>query len=199
MAARAAARAAAYRGGAFGATLARGGLFATAATSRARLLRQPAMRAAWPRALAPRSLATASGPGSGDQDEGLSEAADNLPLNEYHELVDRVFELLEDTFDAHPEVEVAVTSAGGEYDLVLSDGVFTLQMGTFGTWVLNKQAPNKQIWWSSPKSGPKRFNFDAESKSWLTTREPRQELFDLLVGEIKDEVSVDIEVSKEDV
>lgn len=26
-------------------------------------------------------------------------------------------------------------------------------------YVLNKQPPNKQIWWSSPVSGPKRFDW----------------------------------------
>lgn len=28
-----------------------------------------------------------------------------------------------------------------------------------GTYVINKQSPNKQIWLSSPISGPKRFDF----------------------------------------
>jgi frataxin len=28
-----------------------------------------------------------------------------------------------------------------------------------GTYVINKQPPNKQIWLSSPKSGPKRYDF----------------------------------------
>jgi frataxin len=28
-----------------------------------------------------------------------------------------------------------------------------------GTYVINKQPPNKQIWLSSPKSGPKRFDW----------------------------------------
>lgn len=28
-----------------------------------------------------------------------------------------------------------------------------------GTWVINKQPPNKQIWLSSPLSGPKRYDF----------------------------------------
>lgn len=37
--------------------------------------------------------------------------------------------------------------------------MLTLQLGTFGTYVINKQTPNKQIWLSSPVSGPKRFDF----------------------------------------
>lgn len=28
-----------------------------------------------------------------------------------------------------------------------------------GTYVINKQPPNKQIWLSSPKSGPKRYDY----------------------------------------
>jgi frataxin len=30
-----------------------------------------------------------------------------------------------------------------------------------GTWVINKQPPNKQIWLSSPLSGPKRYDYQA--------------------------------------
>ena len=35
-------------------------------------------------------------------------------------------------------------------------GVLTLNLGSHGTYVINKQAPNKQIWVSSPVSGPVR-------------------------------------------
>ena len=38
----------------------------------------------------------------------------------------------------------------------LSQGVLTLNLGSHGTYVINKQAPNKQIWMSSPLSGPVR-------------------------------------------
>jgi len=34
-----------------------------------------------------------------------------------------------------------------------------VDMGDKGTYVLNKQPPNKQIWLSSPSSGPKRFDW----------------------------------------
>ncbi len=32
-------------------------------------------------------------------------------------------------------------------------------MGQKGTYILNKQPPNKQIWLSSPITGPKRFDW----------------------------------------
>ena len=31
--------------------------------------------------------------------------------------------------------------------------------GGLGTYVINKQSPNRQIWLSSPVSGPKRYDF----------------------------------------
>ena len=42
-----------------------------------------------------------------------------------------------------------------EADVTLASGVLTLALpDPFGTYVINKQSPNKQIWLSSPKSGP---------------------------------------------
>jgi len=38
-------------------------------------------------------------------------------------------------------------------------GVLTLSFPPSGTYVLNKQPPNRQIWLSSPVSGPKRFDY----------------------------------------
>ena len=38
-------------------------------------------------------------------------------------------------------------------------GVLTLLFPPHGTYVLNKQPPNKQIWLSSPVSGPKRYDW----------------------------------------
>ena len=38
-------------------------------------------------------------------------------------------------------------------------GVLTLALPPAGTYVLNKQPPNKQIWLSSPMSGPKRYDW----------------------------------------
>ena len=45
-------------------------------------------------------------------------------------------------------------------------------MGENGTYVINRQPPNQQIWLSSPISGPKRYNFDLTRKKWIYEREP---------------------------
>ena len=39
------------------------------------------------------------------------------------------------------------------------------------SWVINKQGPNRQIWWSSPLSGPRRYEYEHASDRWLHTRD----------------------------
>ena len=74
------------------------------------------------------------------------------------------------TLDA---LEAALEDAPGceAFDLTHASGVFTLRVGDKGTFVLNKQAPNRQIWWSSPVTGPRRYAWDAASSRWLNTRD----------------------------
>jgi len=62
-------------------------------------------------------------------------------------------------------------------------GVLTVNLGPGrGTWVINKQRPNRQLWWSSPVSGPKRFAF--ERGAWRNTRDPDVTLVRLLADEL---------------
>ena len=44
-------------------------------------------------------------------------------------------------------------------DVTLASGVLTASIPGHGTFVINKQTPNRQIWLSSPFSGPARFDF----------------------------------------
>jgi frataxin len=45
-------------------------------------------------------------------------------------------------------------------------GVLTLKLGEGrGTYVINKQAPNRQLWLSSPVSGPVRYDLASSSSS----------------------------------
>lgn len=37
--------------------------------------------------------------------------------------------------------------------------------------MINKQVPNRQIWWSSPLSGPMRFHFRPERALWENVRD----------------------------
>ena len=79
-------------------------------------------------------------------------------LETIQDAIEEVFEDRSNLSDSEmPEVNVA-------------SGVLTLSMPPHGTWVLNKQTPNRQIWWSSPLSGPRRYEYDDEEEVWLYTR-----------------------------
>ena len=77
-------------------------------------------------------------------------------------VLDALLEAFEDLLDG-PEGE----GLGGETDATLAAGVLELRLGDRGTYVLNKQAPNRQIWLSSPISGPLRYDFCGERRMWV--------------------------------
>jgi frataxin len=58
---------------------------------------------------------------------------------------------------------------GAESDAELQGGVLTIR-DEAGTWLVNKHAPTRQIWLSSPKSGARHYAFDNESGLWKDTR-----------------------------
>jgi len=62
--------------------------------------------------------------------------------------------------------------------------------------VLNKQTPNKQIWWSSPVSGPIRFEW--VDRDWVGTRDGVK-LRELLEREVEDATGGQLEVEWEDI
>ena len=49
--------------------------------------------------------------------------------------------------------------------------MLNVTVGSEGQFVINKQAPNQQIWLSSPISGPARFNFSHEALTWTNSRD----------------------------
>jgi len=69
-----------------------------------------------------------------------------------------------------------------------------------GTWVVNKQAPSRQLWWSSPLSGPLRFdlvsNDDPEARVWHNGRRD-VELNALLRTEMDATLGVEVEVPED--
>lgn len=64
----------------------------------------------------------------------------------------------------------------------------TVNLGEHGTYVINRQTPNRQIWLSSPTSGPKRYDFVGESSGatgkWVY-RHNNQSLHELLQQEVQ--------------
>lgn len=79
-------------------------------------------------------------------------------------------------------------------EIAYSYGVLTIDLGKKGTWVLNKQTPNQQIWWSSPVSGPRRFFFSSETGKWHWTRDTEVTINHSLGQELKDASGVPVKL-----
>ncbi|XP_055488478.1 frataxin, mitochondrial [Leucoraja erinacea] len=80
----------------------------------------------------------------------------------YEKLAEETLELLYDFFEDLANQPFVPK----DYDITLVNGVLTIKLGeTLGTYVINKQTPNRQIWLSSPVSGPKRY--DWTGKNWI--------------------------------
>lgn len=82
----------------------------------------------------------------------------------FHDAAD---ELLQHALEC---VEAVVDKEGLDVDVSLADGVLTIDCGSVGVFVLNKQTPNNQIWLASPVSGPLRYDYTADGE-WLNTRD----------------------------
>ncbi|XP_068560306.1 frataxin, mitochondrial [Cebidichthys violaceus] len=77
----------------------------------------------------------------------------------YDKLAEETMDALTDYFE--DLMDEAFT--GADYDVVYSSGVLTVKVGRdHGTYVINKQTPNRQIWLSSPTSGPKRYDWTGQ-------------------------------------
>ncbi len=83
---------------------------------------------------------------------------DLISENEFHKAGDNTLEHIQDTLCP---LEESLDDAEVSY----SQGVLNVSLGSVGTWVINKQTPNRQLWWSSPISGPRRYEFIQNSSS----------------------------------
>ncbi|KAI1767014.1 Frataxin-like domain-containing protein [Hypoxylon sp. FL1150] len=78
--------------------------------------------------------------------------AASITDSEYQELSNAYLDILLTRYEELQDQE-------GEVDVEFSSGVMTVKIPERGTYVINKQPPNKQIWLSSPVSGPKRYDY----------------------------------------
>lgn len=83
-----------------------------------------------------------------------------------------------------------------DFDVSEKDGVFTLKLGEHGTYVINKQTPTRQLWYSSPISGPKRYNYDVSTKTWRNNKDGH-EMYKQFSSEISSLFNVDWSMYKE--
>jgi len=79
---------------------------------------------------------------------------------EFHQIADKTLETIENALEEQAEEDVEIQYASG---------VLAIRLGDHGIWVINKQTPNRQLWWSSPISGPKRYEYVGDGL-WAYTR-----------------------------
>ncbi|XP_053858839.1 frataxin, mitochondrial isoform X1 [Vidua macroura] len=80
-----------------------------------------------------------------------------------------------------------------DYDVSLGSGVLTVKLGgDMGTYVINKQTPNRQIWLSSPTSGPKRY--DWTGRNWVYSHD-KVSLHELLSKEFSTALKTKLDLS----
>lgn len=109
-----------------------------------------------------------------------------LSTNQFHIIADGTLESINSGFerlmDMNPDI-----------DTDLGQGVLTLNVPSAGTYVINKQPPVKQIWLSSPISGPKKFDFNEETKKWVNQRGVST-LSDILTSETLKSTGLELEL-----
>ncbi|KDP44618.1 hypothetical protein JCGZ_19760 [Jatropha curcas] len=88
-----------------------------------------------------------------------------LQEDEFHKLADSAIHDLQEKFEEYGD---SVQIDG--LDIDYGNEVLTLKLGDLGTYVLNKQTPNRQLWLSSPVSGPSRFDWDRSAQAWVYRR-----------------------------
>eukprot|EP00899_Mesostigma_viride_P028001 jgi/Mesvir1/8386/Mv12631-RA.1 len=108
--------------------------------------------------------------------QALSHARE-LSEREYEEKAEDILHSLLDKLEAFGE-DMGIP----DFDANYSDGVLTVSLGSHGTFVINKQRPNRQIWLSSPISGPSRMDYTSTGQ-WVYKR-TGAELSNLLEKEI---------------
>jgi len=86
----------------------------------------------------------------------------------YHRLADETLELIQESLEEF--IESNFQDNENIPEVSYASGVLTITFPSHGSWVINKQTPNRQLWWSSPLSGPRRYEYDDSMKKWVYSR-----------------------------
>ena len=90
---------------------------------------------------------------------GVASRRMNMDENLFETVAQRALEFLATTLED-----------AGDFEVDLENGVLTVEVDDVGTFLVNKHAPLRQIWYSSPISGATHYDFDADAGAWVSTR-----------------------------
>lgn len=109
----------------------------------------------------------------------------SLDESRFATLADETLERFSDAID---------DALGDRIDVDLHAGILTLALPGGGQYIINKHAPNREIWMSSPASGATHFGYG--DGRWVSTRDAAQVLETMLAAELKARFGVDVELSE---
>ncbi|KIK02298.1 hypothetical protein K443DRAFT_97184 [Laccaria amethystina LaAM-08-1] len=112
----------------------------------------------------------------------------HISLEKYHLLSDATMDALLESLENLLDV-----LGNPSYEVEYHSGVLTLSLGEHGTYVINKQPPNKQIWLSSPFSGPKRYDYSEADDNWVYSRDGLA-LGNLMNAELSNALQQDVDL-----
>ncbi|KAM9167973.1 frataxin, mitochondrial isoform 2-T2 [Mergus octosetaceus] len=120
---------------------------------------------------------------------GTLSGGSSLDETTYEKLAEETLDSLADFFEDLTDKPFTPE----DYDVSLGSGVLTVKLGgDMGTYVINKQTPNRQIWLSSPTSGPKRY--DWTGRNWVYSHD-RVSLHELLSKEFSTALKTKLDLS----
>uniref|UniRef100_A0A8C8RHU8 Frataxin, mitochondrial n=1 Tax=Pelusios castaneus TaxID=367368 RepID=A0A8C8RHU8_9SAUR len=141
------------------------------------------------RALRPGDCAGPRGSADRSRDPPPPVALPSLDESTYEKLAEETLDSLADFFEDLADKPFTPE----DYDITFGNGVLTAKLGgDMGTYVINKQTPNKQIWLSSPTSGPKRY--DWTGRNWVYSHDGVS-LHELLAMELSAALKTKIDLS----
>lgn len=107
----------------------------------------------------------------------------SLDENRFSTLADETLERIGDAID---------DALGDEIDVDLQGGILTLGLSGGGQYIVNKHGPNREIWLSSPVCGAVHFGY--VDGRWVSTREPKLVLEEVLAAELKAKYGIEVEL-----
>lgn len=99
-----------------------------------------------------------------------------INVSDYYEVCEKTLEIIQDRLE-----ESDMNKSNVEVNLISGNLKFAVGTKNF---VLNKQTPTRQLWLSSPVSGPHKYDFDVEKKRWVSKGDTLENLLSIQISDL---------------
>jgi len=105
-----------------------------------------------------------------------------MDAHEFENLAEQTLDALFEALDA---------AIGGDIDVDFDNGLLTLELDDGRAYILNKHAPNQELWLSSPLGGASHYAYDQDAQMWTSTR-GEETLYAVLAKELSQIIGRDV-------